>query len=672
MNEYRTIIVYGLSDFDLYKIYRMKKTLKVTYEHIKKKFLEDYQEIKKEPIEDIDKILVHTILFNENSSKIINLKDQIQENHIEIFISFDRDLFQHPQLQATEYYSHFFINQALYHINQGNYRAAQLFLFNTSKNGIVEYIRFFYKMKRWETVKNLIIKSKEYSLVFPDINEITGTCLEKIGNEEMALMFYDLNKNNSDISRIKYERLAIKEPNQVYINDLINSVLSSSETVSPELIKECVLLYIANHQYQEAVELSLTDLKLLNFTIQNSMDNKEYVKSLRLALFNSAYPLKVVFNIAKKMFKYGAMKEATRLAKHLFNKYQNYYSFNSSYDNLSDNTDHIFCSFLYLHFLFRNYKYEKFVEVVTIFLNRLQDKYGKYNVLEIKNMLESTTTFADMTFEKIDNAISNDKISDEEEICFLYIMMLIYLMFFIIGDISFSRKLNEYLDIKYMKENDMPIIFHDIHIMYQASSNIILHSQIIDQHDSNILVIGDIHSISCCNIRVEIKQESYQMTALPIEGLSIKELSQNDFKSQKKIFEKIAKNVYQFAYVLLFIGTIDCEQSIPNDFKCSATSLNDCIRSYVDNYINFLSELQKRFPITEFIIHPAIARYPWSSIVTKCFNEKLQQELPSSMVFLNPFPSSNLFNPTLGVTNGVLDSQYPLRLQQAFKKEYSF
>ncbi|OHT11618.1 hypothetical protein TRFO_18879 [Tritrichomonas foetus] len=655
-----TVFLYGNCEPFCWKAYKVNVKDKVTYSQLLKLFIEEYQKERKVEV-DIKSIRVAVlgcITFKEINVK--NLDSEISSER-EFAVLFESLSPEDKRVFCRRGVSHDFLNLGLYFSQKKLYRCARKFLTISGIFGLKELIKFFSQLRDHNNIQRCLEKVRYYYPNDLEIEKIAAECYENSGEKEKALQIYSDNKDKLPIFNVAYERLKLTSKAKYSVDNIVHNAIDTTPIMSRELLFECALLYIRNKQYKEAIDLALQSIDLFSDFIRNFCLIPNVSKNIVNALTNSSLPPMYVASLALKIHKHGFAPHARKIAKHLFETFKN----------------NFFCALIYVSMLFKCYKYEKLVNVVSSFIRSLPGYFYNFDTNLIKKLLESTQLFeGKLLYSESPPTIKKEDINEDDKNYFLYMLMIISLVFFLIGDIkffkNFTRIFENYLlpsSKDYIGIANIPHMFYNIWLMHQSAYKILPNVSNINNSDSNLLVIGDVHAISCCNLRIDIRKKQYHITSLPIENLSIWDLRPESKKSSKVLFYRFVQRANQFPALLLVLGTRDCEIAIPKLCSKNFSKSQITIPSFVQIYMTVLEEISQFAPDSMIIVHSAFSRYPWSAAIVRLFNEELRKYVKDKYKFVYPFPANtaNNFFATPGIENGIPDSRYPDRLRHLFK-----
>lgn len=696
----KTFIIYELPALQennfFWRAYKIRKNDKITYEKLLSSFLDDYSKSKKIEVnrENVTFFVISDVFANSFTA-ITDFGLEVNlSTDSEFYVSFSKEE-DHP-IYAKPEISDQLMNIGMQFKKEKKYLSALHFFQHVETYGLIEISKICYILHQWEYIKNIIGVALIYSPNDFEIVKFAADYYQQVGNTTKSTEIYKKYKSKAPIFNIIYQRIFLQHEKQRCVDKIVEDALldANSQNNDCDLLLECAKLLIKNNQLQEACKLCSLNHDFLYNCIEYFCTVPNLPKIYRSFVMDMPLPPYSAALISRKLFKYRENKNALKIAESLFK--------NNRYNFL--------CVLIYLDLLLRSYEYDKLVDVITLFFTILPKKMGKYDVEKFAALLQSSSTFRSQTFnpilnpdfeyceiefepdDELDsrlnckfqgnsrirhpdlNKIVDELCSQDNMLCFEIIIMIISVFFFVIGDVaSYKNIISKFGNLITFDSNTIPHFFYDIQQMYQ-SANIVKNSAFpLMSNSLNMLVVGDVHSVSCCNTKVIIQNKTYYITSLPIENISIYDLREESKNYRKELFFRFIRKSDQFRKLMIVIGTKDCEKIIPKLFKKMIFSLNPslaAIKYIVDLYSGILDDISSSFPRKKILVHCALCRFSWAVPIVERFNIELYKKIKGKYSFISPFAARSKDNyfTISGITDGVLDSRYSINLNTSLNK----
>jgi hypothetical protein len=150
-----------------------------------------------------------------------------------------------------------------------------------------------------------------------------------------------------------------------------------------------------------------------------------------------------------------------------------------------------------------------------------------------------------------------------------------------------------------------------------------------------VLALGDEFAAFFAMERILPPGAECSITARPIPQLSITQIVAADRNSGANVaFWDNAIAARHFEYIILVVGTWDCEYGIPDRvIDTQYQSVRQAVDDHVEMYVKMLTHLRAISHKGIFIV-PAFARSQWAAPIVHLFNRSLRAALPHGPVML--------------------------------------
>ena len=179
-------------------------------------------------------------------------------------------------------------------------------------------------------------------------------------------------------------------------------------------------------------------------------------------------------------------------------------------------------------------------------------------------------------------------------------------------------------------------------------------------------LIGDEFSLLCGKEAVIVSSNHYYFTPCPIPRISLCKLFNCKNTTLRKRFFSALNEFSDKNYIIIMIGTNDCETDLPKLFrKGEFSSFSEAATNLIELIYELLVKYKEQHPNISIFVHPVIPRSFIMKPLCDTFNNILMASCPKPIVFLSSL--KDLF--AENSLNSLKDvEKYQRIFRQAFQK----